>query len=67
MRLTAALLLLVLATSTRAQLNADEAAMVEWIETQTAGIEALVQQTVNINSGTIEPRRCSCGRRYPAR
>ena len=53
MRLTAALVLLLLATSAQAQLSADEAAMVKWIETQTSGIETLVERTVNINSGTM--------------
>jgi glutamate carboxypeptidase len=52
-KLTTALFLLLLATSARAQLGADEAAMVKWIDTQTAGIEALVERTVNINSGTM--------------
>jgi glutamate carboxypeptidase len=53
MRLPVTLLLLLFATSTWAQLSVDEAEMVEWVETQTSGIEALVERTVNINSGTM--------------
>ena len=53
MRLTAVLLLLVLATTARAQLSVDEIKMVDWVDAQTAGIEALVERTVNVNSGTM--------------
>ncbi len=53
MRLTAILLLGLLAGAARAQLVADEAAMVAWIERQTVEIEALVERLVSINSGTM--------------
>ncbi len=53
MRPAVALLVLALATSAHAQLNEDEAAMVEWIDSQTVEIEALVERLVNINSGTM--------------
>ena len=36
-----------------AQLEADEAAMVNWIEDHTGEVEALIERTVNINSGTM--------------
>ncbi len=36
-----------------AQLSADETAMVNWIEDHTGEIEALIERTVNINSGTM--------------
>ena len=36
-----------------AQLKADEAAMVNWIEDHTGEVEALIERTVNINSGTM--------------
>jgi len=48
-----ALLLLALAAGAQAQLNEDEAAIVEWIDGQTNAIESLIEQTVNINSGTM--------------
>jgi glutamate carboxypeptidase len=53
MRLTAILLLGLLAGAARAQLVAGEAAMVAWIERQTVEVEALVERLVNINSGTM--------------
>ena len=53
MRLTAVLLLLVLATTARAQPSVDEIKMVDWVDAQTAEIEALVERTVNVNSGTM--------------
>ncbi len=53
MKLTAILLLGLLAGAARAQLVADEAAMVAWIERQTVEVETLVERLVNINSGTM--------------
>ena len=51
--LVAAALLITGAAPVHAQLNADEATMVEWIEAHTGEIEALIERTVNINSGTM--------------
>ncbi|HEY5623060.1 MAG TPA: M20/M25/M40 family metallo-hydrolase, partial [Gammaproteobacteria bacterium] len=48
-----ALALVAFAVSAGAQLDDDEVAMADWIEGQTAAIEALVERTVNINSGTM--------------
>jgi glutamate carboxypeptidase len=47
------LLVCVLASSAHAQLSEDETAILDWIDTQTGNIEALIEQTVNINSGTM--------------
>lgn len=52
-RLSATLLLLMLAGSVHGQLTEEEAAMVNWIESQTSEVEALVERLVNINSGTM--------------
>jgi glutamate carboxypeptidase len=41
------------AGAARAELNADETAMLVWIDTQTAAIEALIEDLVNVNSGTM--------------
>lgn len=52
-RSVATLMSLALTTAAQAQLNEDEAAIVSWIDDQTSAIEALVEDTVNINSGTM--------------
>ena len=52
-RVPLTLALLALAAGAQAQLDADETAMVEWIDSQTGEIEALIERTVNINSGTM--------------
>lgn len=41
------------AGSAHAQLNAQESAMLEWIDTQTVSLEAFIANTVNVNSGTM--------------
>jgi len=49
----AAVLSAIVATPVHAQLNADETALVNWIGDNTGEIEALIERTVNINSGTM--------------
>ncbi len=52
-RLPALSLVLAWAATAQAQLSEDEAAIVSWIDAQTTAIEALIEETVNINSGTM--------------
>ena len=51
----ASILLLAVASAApaHAQLNADEIALANWIGDHTGEIEALIERTVNINSGTM--------------
>ncbi|MFK8021290.1 MAG: M20/M25/M40 family metallo-hydrolase [Pseudomonadales bacterium] len=43
------------ADTSKYKLTADEQAIVNWVDTNTAGLEALIEAQVNINSGTMNP------------